>query len=96
MTVSLRGRVALVTGSSSGIGAAVARRLALEGVHVVVNSRSSVEEGTAVAAEIGGTYLQSDVSDPDAARRLVAAITEAHGQRCGCTSMPPMSLRPSS
>jgi NAD(P)-dependent dehydrogenase (short-subunit alcohol dehydrogenase family) len=80
MTVSLRGRVALVTGSSSGIGAAVARRLALEGVHVVVNSRSSVEEGTAIATEIGGTYLQSDVSDPDAARALVAAVTEAHGR----------------
>jgi NAD(P)-dependent dehydrogenase (short-subunit alcohol dehydrogenase family) len=80
MTVSISGRVALVTGSSSGIGAAVARRLAAAGAHVVVNSRSSVEEGRAVAAEVGGTYLQSDVADPDAARSLVAAVVAAHGR----------------
>ena len=80
MTLALDGRVALVTGSSSGIGAAVARRLALAGVHVVVNSRSSVEEGQAVAAEIGGSYLQADVADPDAARALVAAVVAAHGR----------------
>lgn len=80
MTVDISGRVALVTGSSSGIGAAVARRLAALGAHVVVNSRSSVEAGQAVAAEIGGTYIQSDVAEPEAARALVAAVVDGHGR----------------
>jgi NAD(P)-dependent dehydrogenase (short-subunit alcohol dehydrogenase family) len=77
---SIDGCVALVTGSSSGIGAAVARRLAAAGAVVVVNSRSSAETGRAVAAEVGGTYLQADVSDPEAARGLVEAVVAAHGR----------------
>ena len=75
----LDGRVTLVTGSSHGIGAAIARSLAGEGALVTVNSRSSTEEGQAVAAEIGGTYRQADVSDPDSARRLVAQVVDDHG-----------------
>ncbi len=47
-------RVALVTGSSSGIGAAVARRLADAGYRVVVNSARSVEAGERLAAELPG------------------------------------------
>ena len=76
----LDGRVALVTGSSSGIGAAVARSLAVAGATVVVNSRSSVADGEAIAAEIGGTYVQADVSEPDDAQRLVADVVAAHGR----------------
>lgn len=73
-------QVALVTGSSSGIGAEVARRLAADGLTVVVNSRSSVEAGEAVAAEIGGTYLQADVGDPAAAEALIARVLADHGR----------------
>lgn len=73
-------RVALVTGSSSGIGAEVARRLAADGCAVVVNSRSSVEAGRAVADQVGGTYLQADVGDPEAARRLVDQVLDLHGR----------------
>ncbi len=72
--------VALVTGSSSGIGAQVARRLAADGMRVVVTSRSSVAAGEAVAAEVGGSYLQADLSDPEAARLLVADVVERHGR----------------
>jgi NAD(P)-dependent dehydrogenase (short-subunit alcohol dehydrogenase family) len=76
----LEGRVALVTGSSSGIGAAVASSLAAEGAYVVVNSRSSVAAGEEVAAEIGGSYRQADVADPQTARDLVAAVAGEHGR----------------
>ena len=78
-TVRGMSKVALVTGSSSGIGAEVARRLSADGYQVVVNSRSSVEAGRAVAAEIGGTYLQADVGDEVAARGLIEAVLEQHG-----------------
>jgi len=73
-------RVALVTGSSSGIGAEIARRLSADGCVVVVNSRSSVEAGRSVADEIGGSYEQADVADEAEARRLVKAVLDAHGR----------------
>ncbi|MDT9687719.1 glucose 1-dehydrogenase [Streptomyces sp. P9(2023)] len=74
-------RVALVTGSSSGIGAAVARRLAAAGIRVVVNSARSVEAGQALAAELpDAVYVQADVSDETQAAGLVAAAVEAYGR----------------
>lgn len=76
----LAGRVALVTGSSSGIGEEVARVLAAEGVSVAVNSRSSVEAGENIAAEIGGSYHQADVSDPEQARHLVDEVVRRYGR----------------
>lgn len=69
--------VALVTGSSSGIGAEIARRLATDGLQVVVHSRSSVEAGQALARDIGGLYVQADVSDEGAARNLVRKTVDA-------------------
>ena len=72
--------VALVTGSSSGIGAEIARRLGADGYQVVVNSRSSTEAGEAVAAEVGGSYLQADVSDESQARGLVDAVLSQHSR----------------
>lgn len=60
--------VALVTGSTSGIGEAIARRLSAEGYALVVHSRSSAEKGHALAAELGtAVYVQADLAD-DAAR----------------------------
>lgn len=67
------GRVAIVTGSSSGIGEAIARRLGELGATVVVNSASSVESGTAVARSIGNgaVYMQGDISKKDHCERLI-------------------------
>ena len=75
---ALTDQVALVTGSTSGIGRAIARRLADEGAHLVINSVRSVEEGEAFAASLpSAIYVQGDVADPQAARSLVARATEA-------------------
>jgi ketoreductase RED2 len=74
-------RVALVTGSSSGIGAAVATAFTDLGARVVVNSVSSVAGGEQLAAKLAdATYIQADVSDPADARRLVDATVERFGR----------------
>lgn len=91
----LRGRVALVTGSSSGIGEAIARRLAADGATVVVNSARSVEAGEAVAADIGGHYVQADISEESQCAALVDATVERAGRldvlvnNAGVTSVIP-------
>jgi ketoreductase RED2 len=77
----LKGRVALVTGSSSGIGAAVAAAFADLGASVVVNSSSSVAAGQQVAGDLpDAIYLQADVSDPAQAERLVSAAVDHYGR----------------
>jgi len=81
MTGALQGKVALVTGSSSGIGAATVRSLAAEGALVVVNSSRSEEAGRALAAEVpGATYIRADIADEADARALIARTVTAHGR----------------
>jgi NAD(P)-dependent dehydrogenase (short-subunit alcohol dehydrogenase family) len=64
--------IALVTGSTSGIGAAIARRLSSDGYAVVLHSRGSVEAGRALAAELGNaSYIQADLADDAERIRLV-------------------------
>ncbi|BAJ73625.1 dehydrogenase with different specificities [Microbacterium testaceum StLB037] len=79
MNDELRGQVALVTGGGTGIGEAVARRLAREGVHVVVTGRR-LEPLERVATDIGGTALAADAARSADAEALVARILEERGR----------------
>lgn len=76
------GKVAIVTGSSSGIGEAIALRLGELGANVVVNSANSVEAGKAVAAKIGANsmYVQADISDKDAGQHLLDETIKRFGK----------------
>jgi ketoreductase RED2 len=75
-------RVAIVTGSSSGIGEATARRLAGLGANVVVNSASSVEAGTSIASSLPteSLYVQADISDQEQGRDLLARTIDRFGR----------------
>jgi NAD(P)-dependent dehydrogenase (short-subunit alcohol dehydrogenase family) len=77
------GKVAIVTGSSSGIGLATAQRLAREGALVVVNGRRAplVEEAAAAIVAAGGEAIAvaADVSDPTSVARLVDEAVATYG-----------------
>lgn len=74
--MELEGQVAIVTGGSRGIGAAIARGLAAAGATVVVNYHSSADRAQALATEIGGRAVQADVSTTAGCEVLVGAATE--------------------
>jgi ketoreductase RED2 len=79
--IDLKGRVAIVTGSSAGIGAAVATAFAHLGAQVVVNSAASVSAGQQVAADLpDAIYVQADVSDAPQADRLVQGAVDHYGR----------------
>nr|WP_026154287.1 MULTISPECIES: SDR family oxidoreductase [Rhizobium] len=77
-------KVAIVTGSSRGIGAAIAKRLAGDGLKVVVNYSGSASAAAKLVDEIekaGGHAIsaQADVSDPNAVRRMFESAEAAYG-----------------
>lgn len=76
----LDGEVALVSGSTSGIGAQIARLFAVEGASVVVTGRNA-ERGAAVVDSADGraVFVAADLTEPDAADRLVDAAVDRFG-----------------
>ncbi|HVY06429.1 MAG TPA: glucose 1-dehydrogenase [Burkholderiales bacterium] len=81
----LKGKVAVVTGASKGIGAGIARGFGAEGASVVVNYSSSKEGADRVVAEIKGKggkaiAVQADLSKADDVKKLFAETKQAFGQ----------------
>ena len=78
-------KVALVTGSSRGIGRAIAIELAKSGIDIVVNDSKNPQEGIEVAKEINkigqrAIYIQADVSDPDQVEKMTEKIINDFGR----------------
>jgi len=81
---AFKGKVALITGSSRGIGLATARELAGRGARVVLNARSRdrLEQAQENLAKEGMEVMAipADVSDPDACRNMISRVVDAHGR----------------
>ncbi|MEZ5355341.1 MAG: glucose 1-dehydrogenase [Bryobacteraceae bacterium] len=84
----LKGKNALITGASSGIGQAIAIRFAAEGANVAINYRSGAEQAEATmvmaqAARVNGSgkdmIVQADVSREDEVERMVSSVADAFG-----------------
>ncbi len=76
----LDGKVALVTGGSRGIGAAISRELARAGARVAVNYRSGSEAAEALAGELGGIAVAADVADGGQVGALVDTVERDLGE----------------
>jgi NAD(P)-dependent dehydrogenase (short-subunit alcohol dehydrogenase family) len=74
----LEGRTAVITGGCSGIGLATARRFAEEGAHVVIGDLDTAN-GPAIATDLGGTFVEANVTDGEQVEALFAAAKAAGG-----------------
>ena len=75
----LKGKVALVTGSTSGIGLAIAKALAAEGARVMINGFGDAAEIADICAEIGAVHDGADMSDSAAIAAMIDRCTTALG-----------------
>lgn len=74
----MQGKVAVVTGAASGIGLAIAERLAGDGAHVVMGDLQA-EAGQAAAQSMGGLFVECDLAHRSGCRALIDRALEAYG-----------------
>jgi NAD(P)-dependent dehydrogenase (short-subunit alcohol dehydrogenase family) len=82
---TFEGKVALVTGGSRGLGAAIAERLAAQGAHVAISFVNSADKAAAIvdklkANGVGAEAFQADQADPSVARPLIDAVIKRFGR----------------
>lgn len=86
MTPDMNGRAAVITGSTSGIGHAIAAALAAAGARIMLNGIESQEEGQAIADRLAKAYsteiryIRADLTDPDASVGVVEQTRDAFGR----------------
>src|SRR5438128_4676050 len=84
MTRKLEGKIALITGGSRGIGAAIAKRLAADGAKVAITYTKGAESAASVVKEIEGTggkaiAIQADATDAEAVKAAIEKTVGAFG-----------------
>lgn len=77
--MSLEGKVALVTGSTSGIGLAIARALSGAGARLMLNGFGHLDEIAKLSDELGALHDDADLSDPQAIEKMMAHCADALG-----------------
>ncbi|HZA44367.1 MAG TPA: SDR family NAD(P)-dependent oxidoreductase, partial [Rubrobacter sp.] len=74
---SLEDRVAVVTGGGQSLGLEISRALHAAGAEIVV-AEINDETGPDAAEELGGTFVKTDVTDPESVREMVRTVVEEH------------------
>ena len=85
MSQKLEGKIALITGGSRGIGAAIAKRLAADGANVAITYTKGVDAAASVVKEIEGAgrnaiAIQADATDADAVEAAVEKTVATFGR----------------
>lgn len=70
--------IALITGASRGIGAAIARSLSASGYLPIINYNNSAQAAQTLAAQLGGAAYQADVSDPEAVDAMFSWVEDRY------------------
>ena len=77
--ISLRDKVAVVTGGGQSLGLAISRAFRNAGAQVVIAELND-ETGPDAAEELDGTFVHTDVTNPDSVRNMVEMIMDEHGR----------------